>query len=154
MCVAIRGWLVMNVCWCWGLVTVIWRLSLTHCRRVCLCMCVWVCKRGMSRVALCILPWVCSLSSVTSDDPPDCCALKGRQLCDALTRLAITHIHKREQTSYGFSYGRFCMLSEINKCICMCMFVHQCLWEDLHGQTGCVFPAFVLKLHKIMHMKQ
>lgn len=35
---------VMDVCWCWGPVTVIWRLSESRCRRVCLCM--WVCVWG------------------------------------------------------------------------------------------------------------
>lgn len=127
VCGLIRGFLLMDVCWCWRPVTVIWRLSLTHCRRVCLCM--WAWKRGYA-------PRGIMHSAVSPFSHPSAFRRSTRLLCSQRktvvwrTRQTGRHTrsHKGAGTSSGFSRGRFCVLSEINKCICVCVFGYQCHW--------------------------
>lgn len=61
-----------------------------------------------------------SLSSMPSDDPPDAC---------------VTHSSHRPSHTFSTmeraNHGCFCMLSEINKCVCVCMFVYRCLSERI-----------------------
>lgn len=78
-------------------------------------------------------------------------ALRGRQLCDALARLAVTHIDTRERGQATASLVAVSACSQRS----ISLRAHVCISVSLigSGRTGCLFPSFVLELHLIMHKK-